>query len=124
SGHTDTRSDLYALGALLLATFRGKRPEIGANPMEVLKNKALPLDTQGVPEPLKSLIDKMSAPEPANRFQSADELLSAIEHGIAPGMDDRTVIAPRPTTVIPVAPKPTPTPQPPKPATPPVAAKR
>ncbi len=98
SGHTDARSDLYALGALLLATFRGKRPDIGANPMEVLKNKALPLDTSGVPEPLKSLIDKMTQPDPAQRYQSADDLLAAIDHG---DDSDRTVIAPRPTTVVP-----------------------
>ena len=99
SGHTDARSDLYALGALLLATFRGQRPDIGANPMEVLKKKALPLDTQGVPEPLKTLIDKMSQPDPAHRYQSADELLAAIDN---PADSDRTIIVPRQT----VAPRP------------------
>ncbi|MBC7479342.1 MAG: protein kinase, partial [Pseudorhodobacter sp.] len=111
SGHTDARSDLYALGALVLATFRGHRPDIGANPMEVLKKKALPLDTQGVPEPLKSILDKLTQPDPAKRFQSADELLSAIDHG----MDERTVVVPRPSTVAPPPPKPapvTPTPAP------------
>ena len=92
SGHTDARSDLYALGALLLATYRGQRPDIGSNPMEVLKKKALPLDTAGVPEPLRSLIDKMSHPDPAQRFQSADDLLAAIDGG---GDNDRTVIIPR-----------------------------
>ncbi len=116
SGQTDARSDLYALGALLLATFRGARPDIGANPMEVLKKKALALDTSGVPEPLKSLIDKLTQPDPANRFQSADDLLSAIDHG----MDERTVVVPRPKTVVPPPPqpaRPTPTPKPvPKPA--------
>lgn len=99
AGQTDTRSDLYSLGALLLATFRGKRPDPGANPMEVVRKKQEPLDTVGVPEPLKSLIDKMSHPDPAKRFQSADELLRAIDHGMpsaAPGgMDDRTVVVPR-----------------------------
>ncbi len=92
SGHTDARSDLYALGALLLATFRGQRPDIGANPMEVLKKKALPLDTVGVPEPLKTLIDKLGQPDPANRYQSAEELLAAIDN---PEDGDRTVIVPR-----------------------------
>jgi serine/threonine-protein kinase len=91
SGHSDPRTDLYSLGALVLATFRGKKPEMGRNPMEVLKNKALPLDTEGVPEPLKSLIDRMSDPIPERRFQSADELLRALE----PGLEDRTVVVPR-----------------------------
>ncbi|MBC7737946.1 MAG: protein kinase [Candidatus Saccharibacteria bacterium] len=110
SGQTDARSDLYALGALLLATFRGTRPDIGANPMEVLKKKALPLNTSGVPEPLKSLIDKMTQPDPAHRFQSADDLLAAIDHG----MDERTVVVPRPKAVVPPPPQPTPKPTPAK----------
>ncbi|MEO6299278.1 MAG: serine/threonine-protein kinase, partial [Paracoccaceae bacterium] len=98
SGNTDTRSDLYSLGALLLATYRGQRPDIGANPMEVLKKKALPLDTSGVPEPLKSLIDKMTQPDAAKRFQSADEIIRAIDSGMFTGaMDERTVVVPRAT---------------------------
>ena len=117
SGHTDARSDLYALGALLLATFRGQRPDIGSNPMEVLKKKALVLDTQGVPEPLKSLIDRMSHPDPAHRFQSADELLAAIDQ---PADNDRTVIVPRPkaATATPAS-----APKPAASAKPPAAAK-
>ena len=96
AGNTDTRSDLYSLGALLLATFRGKRPDPGANPMEVVKRKQDRLDTSGVPEPLKSLIDKMADPDPAKRFQSADELLRAIDHGMpTASLDDRTVVVPR-----------------------------
>ena len=91
SGNTDRRSDLYSLGTLLLATFRGAAPDVGRNPMEVLKRKAEPLNTEGVPEPLKSLIDKMSAPDPAARFQTAEELLA--ELGKVP--DEATVIVPR-----------------------------
>ena len=93
SGQTDARSDLYSLGALLLATFRGQKPDIGSNPMEVVQKKSLPLDTEGVPEPLKSLIDRMADPIPDRRFQTADELLTAM----APQeqLSDATVIAPR-----------------------------
>ena len=97
AGNTDARSDIYALGALLLATFRGAKPDIGNNPMEVLKRKGEPLDTQGVPEPLKSVIDKMTRPLPAERYQSAQALLSAIATPQAadPDLSDRTVIIPR-----------------------------
>src|SRR5690606_17246707 len=75
----------------LLATFRGAAPDVGRNPMEVLKRKAEPLDTEGVPEPLKSLIDKMSAPDPAARFQTAEELLAEL----GKELDEATVIVSR-----------------------------
>ena len=93
SGNTDARSDIYALGALLLATFRGAKPDIGNNPMEVLKRKGEPLNTEGVPEPLKSVIAKMTRPLAAERYQSAEALLTALG---GPDISDRTVIAPRP----------------------------
>lgn len=78
-GKTDARSDIYALGALLLATYRGAPPDMGRNPMEVVRRKALPLDTEGVPEPLRSLIDRMTQPDPEARFQSVGAVLSAID---------------------------------------------
>jgi eukaryotic-like serine/threonine-protein kinase len=83
SGKTDARTDIYSLGALLLANFRGEKPDIGANPMEVVENKAKPLDTIGVPEPLKSLIDRMTAPNPDDRFQSTTEVLKHLAGDMA-----------------------------------------
>lgn len=79
SGNTDARTDLYSLGALLLANFRGASPDIGRNPMEVVQKKTLPLDTDGVPEPLKSIIDKLAHPTPDKRFDSATAVLSALD---------------------------------------------
>lgn len=102
SGKTDARSDLYSLGALLLAVFRGAKPDIGNNPMEVVQRKSEPLDISGVPEPLASLISRMTAPNPDERFQTARELQTAFQRdaGIqssAPppsnDLDDATVIA-------------------------------
>lgn len=102
SGNADARTDLYSLGALLLASFRGAPPEIGQNPMEVVERKRLPLDTSGVPEPLKSLIDRLSAPHPGDRLQSAKDVLGVLDGGLGslaasdPGLDsERTVIAPK-----------------------------
>ena len=132
SGQTDTRSDIYALGALLLANFRGKAPNAGNNPMEVVENKGKPLDTEGVAEPLKSLIDRMSAPDPAARFQSAEAVLAflkapevassdAPDKGVDP---DATVIFPRSKPDDPrPEPEPVPAPEPepaPRPAPAPV----
>ncbi len=117
SGQTDARSDIYSLGALLLANYRGKSPSLGANPMEVVENKKKPLPTEDLPEPFRTLIERMCAPDPLDRFQSASEVLAFLE---APGaqpvgaprtadpldaligapaaaIDDATIITPRST---------------------------
>lgn len=107
SGQTDARADIYALGALLLATFRGAAPKIGVNPMEVIANKAKPLDTDGVPEPLKSLIERMTHPDRDARLQTAQAVLVQIDSGAGSAVDaaeidfgdddlDKTIIAPLP----------------------------
>lgn len=121
SGQTDTRSDIYSLGALLLANFRGAKPKIGNNPMEVVQKKGEPLDTEGVPEPLKHLIDKMTSPDPGGRFQSADAVLTFLDDPTdSPAKPDTSdPIDPDATVIVPMAraPDPEPAPKPePKPA--------
>lgn len=116
SGDTDARSDIYSLGALLLANFRGASPNIGSNPMEVVKKKSEPLDTEGVPEPLKHLIDRMTAPDPAARLQSAAEVLAFLEKPTDTAADI-SAVAPAPvdpdaTVIVPLARAPAPEPEP------------
>ncbi|MEX0327762.1 MAG: protein kinase [Ruegeria sp.] len=105
SGKTDQRTDIYSLGALLLANFRGKRADAGRNLLEVVENKKIPLDTDGVPEPLKSILDKMAAPNPDDRYQTATEVLRALataRTGVPStppaSEDDATVIIPKSKT--------------------------
>lgn len=106
NGQTDARADVYALGALMLATFRGQKPNMGSNLMEIVKIKALPLDTSGVPEPLKSLIERMTHPDRDQRLQTAQAVLDEVTapgtvsgSGTAQGADDddddRTIVVPR-----------------------------
>ena len=97
-GQTDARADIYALGALLLATFRGARPSIGNNLMDVVNIKARPLNTDGVPEPLKTLIDRMTRPDRDHRLGTAQAVLDhldAVQDGRDLDDDDRTVVVPR-----------------------------
>ncbi len=116
SGQTDPRTDIYSLGALLLANFRGKKADAGSNLLEVVESKKGPLDTQGVPEPLKSIIDKMTAPNPDDRYQSAGEVLRALASARAgtPAQpaessdDDATIIVPKSKAPEPVTAKPEP----------------
>lgn len=115
SGNSDARSDIYSLGALLLATFRGKAPDMGNNPLEVIEKKGTPLDTDGVPEPLKTLIDRMTVVDPQMRLQNIDAVLDLIRNTVTEDpMEEATVIAPRPATPAakvapPSRPAPTPT---------------
>ena len=99
SGHSDARTDIYALGALLLACFRGTAPKAGANPMEVVTYKSQAPDLSGVPEPLRGLLARMTAPDPNDRFQSADDLLQALDgaaDGQSSGPGEATIIVPQP----------------------------
>ncbi len=84
-GKAEMRSDLYGLGATLLAAFRGQVPFGGATPGEMVRRKQHALDTTGVPEPLKALIDWLTAPALADRAPSADAVVARLDAAIRPG---------------------------------------
>jgi len=78
----DARSDLYSLGIVYFEMLTGKKPYTGGSAMEVIyKHKRAELPELApqfacyVP-----IIRKLLAKAPADRFQSARELLDAIAH--------------------------------------------
>ncbi|WP_323033701.1 serine/threonine-protein kinase [Paracoccus sp. (in: a-proteobacteria)] len=78
-GKAEPASDLYALGALLLAAARGEVPFAGATPGEMIRRKAEPLDVSGLPEPLAGLILWLSAPRIAERAPSAAAVVARLD---------------------------------------------
>jgi len=81
----DTRSDIYSLGATLFHLVTGSVPFDGETPAIVVSKRL----TEQTPSPrdirpdisiaTNRLIRRMMATDPANRYQTADELLSDIE---------------------------------------------
>ena len=78
-GSVDEKSDLYAMGTCLLAAYRRRVPDIGDSFASIRKTKSEPLDVSGVSEPLRSLIQRLTDPDPNERFQSANAVRQYIK---------------------------------------------
>ncbi|MBL4807228.1 MAG: serine/threonine protein kinase, partial [Rhodobacteraceae bacterium] len=97
-GNVDARSDLYSLGMTLLRAYRGEPIKVGSTLMEIVKFKATRPDTRDVPGKLGILITRLVEPDPADRFQSADEMLAFLDGKSTPKQvpfDEATVVAPQ-----------------------------
>ena len=81
----DARADIYSLGATFYHMVTGKRPFSGPTPASImLKHLQEPLSAvrdvkADVPEPVAAIIEKMLAKNPAERFQTAAELVTALK---------------------------------------------
>jgi eukaryotic-like serine/threonine-protein kinase len=88
-GKAEPRSDLYALGALLLAAWKGQVPFAGMTPGEMIRRKHEPLETAGVPEPLKGLIEWLSQPSLQKRAPSAAAVVEQVGKALKGTAPDR-----------------------------------
>ena len=81
----DSRSDLFALGAILYELLSGKRAFHGATYVEtlhaILNEEPAPLSASGreMPPGLEPIVRRCLEKEPAQRFQSASDLAFALE---------------------------------------------
>jgi serine/threonine protein kinase len=84
-GHVDGRSDLYSLGATVYAVLTGKPPFEGMSLVETLGKirQAEPKKPRhyqpAIPEAFEALVLKMLAKQPADRPQTAADLLASLE---------------------------------------------
>ena len=78
-GHYDRTIDIYALGALLYEMLTGQVPFFGSSPAEVLmKHLTSDVNLDGIEEPFQGVIKKAMAKNPADRFQSVQEMVEAV----------------------------------------------
>src|SRR6267143_1002683 len=94
--HTDHRCDLYAVGALGYEMLTGRPPFAGATPQQVLAAQVtrtperVTLHRPAVPPTLEDMIMRCLEKAPADRWQSADELLSylvVLRTPVVPALD-------------------------------------
>src|SRR5215212_10255852 len=78
-GKYDKSIDIYALGAVLFEMITGQPPFLGASAGEILmKHVATEPDVAGIEEPFRTVIKKSMAKNPAERYQSVQEMIEAV----------------------------------------------
>src|SRR2546427_11536190 len=88
--HVDHRADIYAVGALAYEMPAGRPPFIGPSPQAVLAahvtSQPDPVTKyrDSVPPALAALVMRCLAKHPADRFQSAGDVLEALEQMVTP----------------------------------------
>ncbi len=90
--HVDHRADIYAVGALGYELLTGRPPFVGSTPQQVLSAHVMTVPDPvtahraAVPVALADVVMRCLEKKPADRWQSADAVLSALESGATPSL--------------------------------------
>ncbi len=101
--HVDHRTDIYAVGVMAYELLTGRPPFTGATPQQVLAAhvteapEPVAKRRAAISAPLEQVVMRCLAKRPADRYQSADELLQALEAQATPS----TGITPAQTRPVP-----------------------
>ncbi len=87
AAEADARSDVYALGAILYFMLTGRRPYHGRTPQSTLARQlqeppSVDLGRLGEHRPLAGVVLKAMHLDPEARFQSAEEIVEALEAAV------------------------------------------
>lgn len=72
-GKVDARSEIYALGATLLAAARGKSPKFPRKDEAIKELKRQPVDLSDISPPLRDILAKLLDPDPSKRPRNAKD---------------------------------------------------
>jgi hypothetical protein len=76
----DVRSDLYSVGCILFEAAEGRAPFVGSLDDVVLNHVMVtPPKARRMPPAVAAVIERLLAKEPADRYQSIDELRRALD---------------------------------------------
>jgi len=88
--HVDQRADIYAFGVMAYEMLTGHPPFVGLNPQQVLAAhvtsapEAIGARRATIPPALAALVMKCLEKKPADRWQTADELVPMLESVLTP----------------------------------------
>jgi serine/threonine protein kinase len=78
-GRYDRSIDIYAMGAVLFEMITGQVPYLGASAGEILmKHMSSEPNVSGIEEPFASVIKKAMHKDPAQRYQTVQEMVEAV----------------------------------------------